>query len=175
MTQVDDSDLSKTAYHLLRSAAYTFYMVWAGMFGTGLWIIAHECGHQAFSNSKAVNNAVGWVLHSFLLVPYHSWRISHAKHHAATGHASRDEVFVPRTREQQGFPAVKEEAELSGINVSKIRQQELREAIADSPIWVLGNVIQQQLFGWPAYLFNNASGQLWYRAGTNRKCMCGFS
>jgi fatty acid desaturase len=67
---------------------------------TGLWVIAHECGHQGFSESKTINNAVGWVLHSALGVPYHSWRISHGRHHAATGHIHRDEVFVPRTREQ---------------------------------------------------------------------------
>lgn len=66
----------------------------------GLWVIAHECGHQGFSESKTINNAVGWVLHSALGVPYHSWRISHGRHHAATGHIHRDEVFVPRTREQ---------------------------------------------------------------------------
>ncbi len=40
------------------------YSFWVGLFGTGLWIIAHECGHQAFSESKALNNTVGWVLHS---------------------------------------------------------------------------------------------------------------
>lgn len=72
----DGSDLAAPVYHALRFAAYTFYCVWAGMFATGLWVIAHECGHQAFSSSKQINNAVGWVLHSLLLVPYHSWRIS---------------------------------------------------------------------------------------------------
>ena len=42
-------------------AVYTFFV---GLFATGLWVIAHECGHQAFSESKTINNAVGWVLHS---------------------------------------------------------------------------------------------------------------
>ncbi|KAK2678694.1 Fatty acid desaturase domain [Fusarium oxysporum f. sp. vasinfectum] len=71
-----------------------------GLFGTGLWVIAHECGHQAFSESRLVNDATGWVLHSALLVPYFSWQISHGKHHKATGNMDRDMVFVPRTREQ---------------------------------------------------------------------------
>ncbi|KDN37123.1 hypothetical protein K437DRAFT_296667 [Tilletiaria anomala UBC 951] len=83
---------------------YTFFQ---GCVFTGLWVIAHECGHQAFSTSKSLNNAVGWVLHSALLVPYHSWRISHARHHAATGHLTRDEVFVPRTRAQKGLLPLK--------------------------------------------------------------------
>jgi fatty acid desaturase len=41
-----------------------------------------------------INNSVGWVLHSALLVPYHSWRISHSRHHKATGHMSRDQVII---------------------------------------------------------------------------------
>jgi omega-6 fatty acid desaturase (delta-12 desaturase) len=50
-----------TAAWLSLWALYTFFV---GLFATGLWVIAHECGHQAFSESKTVNNAVGWVLHS---------------------------------------------------------------------------------------------------------------
>lgn len=50
-----------TAAHVSLWALYAFV---AGLFGTGLWVIAHECGHQAFSESKFINNAVGWVLHS---------------------------------------------------------------------------------------------------------------
>jgi len=39
----------------------------------GVWVIAHECGHQAFSNSQLINDTVGFILHSCLLVPYFSW------------------------------------------------------------------------------------------------------
>jgi omega-6 fatty acid desaturase (delta-12 desaturase) len=39
----------------------------------------------------------------------------HGRHHAATGHLTRDEVFVPRTRSQLGYPDIKEEAEIDGI------------------------------------------------------------
>ncbi|GHJ89740.1 hypothetical protein NliqN6_6142 [Naganishia liquefaciens] len=159
--------MSKLGYHVVRAAAHTLISIAMGLFGTGLWIIAHECGHQAFSSSKAINNAVGWVLHSALLVPYHSWRISHARHHAATGHMTRDEVFVPRTRSYVGVGDIKEEAEIDGFNVSEARQEELKEAIGDAPIYILGNLIAQQLFGWPAYLIRNASGQKWYPKYTN--------
>jgi omega-6 fatty acid desaturase (delta-12 desaturase) len=38
---------------------------------TGVWVLAHECGHQAFSDSEALNNFVGTICHSLLLVPYH--------------------------------------------------------------------------------------------------------
>jgi len=160
-------NLPNPAYQLARAVIHTSISIWMGLFGTGLWIIAHECGHQAFSESKQINNAVGWVLHSILLVPYHSWRISHGRHHAATGHVTRDEVFVPKTRSEYGAPAIKEEAEIDGISVSQQRQEELKEAIGDAPIVVLYHLVVQQLFGWPAYLIRNASGQRRYPKMTN--------
>ncbi len=40
---------------------------------TGVWVVAHECGHGAFSPWQPVNDGVGLVLHSCLLVPYFSW------------------------------------------------------------------------------------------------------
>jgi omega-6 fatty acid desaturase (delta-12 desaturase) len=55
-------------------------------------VIAHECGHQAFSNYQAVNDGVGLVLHSLLLVPYYSWKHSHRRHHSNTGNVVKDEV-----------------------------------------------------------------------------------
>jgi omega-6 fatty acid desaturase (delta-12 desaturase) len=48
----------------------------SAIYGEFRLIISHECGHQSYSSSKRINNFVGWVLHSILLVPYHSWRIS---------------------------------------------------------------------------------------------------
>ena len=51
-------------YPAARFALWALYSFFVGLFATGLWVIAHECGHQAFSESKTVNNAVGWVLHS---------------------------------------------------------------------------------------------------------------
>lgn len=65
---------------------------------TGVWVLAHECGHQSFSESEFANNVVGTIMHSLLLVPYHSWRITHGKHHNNTGSCEHDEVFAPATR-----------------------------------------------------------------------------
>ncbi|GAA5967944.1 hypothetical protein JCM8115_006576 [Rhodotorula mucilaginosa] len=137
----------------------TYWMV-QSWFGTGVWILGHECGHQAFSTSKTINNTMGLFLHSFVLVPYHSWRISHAKHHAATGHMTRDEVFVPRT-------ASYHKAAPTGKKLRVSANIELDELLEDAPIYRLYWLLIQQLFGWPAYLFSNASGQLWYPAWTN--------
>jgi len=159
--------MSGAALTAAKIALWTLYTFVTGLFGTGIWIIGHECGHQAFSSSKTVNNAVGWVLHSFVLVPYHAWRISHGRHHAATGHLTRDEVFVPKTRKMRGIEEPKEEGEVQGINISAFRQNELREALEESPLSTLFNAVLQQLFGFPSYLIRNAAGQKHYPKGTN--------
>jgi len=122
--------------------AYTFLQ---GLFGTGLWVLAHECGHGAFSPSQRFNNIVGWVLHSALLVPYFSWQLSHSKHHKATGNIERDMVFVPRTREQQ--------ASRMGRLV-----HELNELTEETPLATLIHLVGQQVIGWPNYLLTNVTG-----------------
>lgn len=123
-------------------AAYTFAQ---GLFGTGIWVIAHECGHQSFSPSKTINDITGWVLHSALLVPYFSWKLSHGKHHKATGHMERDMVFNPKTRE------------IYANRIGKFAH-ELHELVEETPISSAISCITQQLLGWPAYLLTNATG-----------------
>ena len=135
-------------------ALWSLYGFFVGLFGTGLWIIAHECGHQAFSESKILNNAVGWVLHSayvsslivsfhrvdfFLLdrlgIPYHSWRISHAKHHASTAHMTQDQVYVPWTRSELKLPPLNPARDDSmGRKATEEVKAELWEALGDSPL-----------------------------------------
>lgn len=82
----------------LRILLWPLYWIVQGIVGTGVWVIGHECGHQAFSPSKAINNGVGYVLHTLLLVPYYSWRYSHSKHHKATGHMSKDQVNIQQQK-----------------------------------------------------------------------------
>ncbi|RDA91112.1 hypothetical protein CP533_6684 [Ophiocordyceps camponoti-saundersi (nom. inval.)] len=129
----------------VRTVLWALYTVLQGLFGTGLWVIAHECGHGAFSPSRLINDVTGWVLHSALLVPYFSWQISHSKHHKATGNMERDMVFVPRTREQQ-----------TSRFGSVVR--EMGELAEDTPAFTLLMLIMQQLIGWPNYLFTNVTG-----------------
>ena len=40
-----------------------------GTVAMGLWVLAHECGHGAFSNDRNLQDAVGYILHTLLLVP----------------------------------------------------------------------------------------------------------
>ena len=146
----------------LRFLAWMVYGFINGLFGTGIWVLAHECGHQAFSNSRTLNDTVGWVLHSALLVPYFSWQITHGNHHKATGHLSRDSVFVPKTlsyvvRARGGNPAdfnLDNEDEMTEDHENK-----LYDLVEDAPIVSLYTLIFQQLLGWLGYIFLNISGQ----------------
>ncbi|KAI9759132.1 MAG: Oleate hydroxylase fah12 [Chaenotheca gracillima] len=128
-----------------RAALWTLYTVIQGMVGTGLWVLAHECGHQSFSPSKTLNDTVGWFCHSSLLVPYFSWKISHGKHHKATGHLERDMVFVPKTRDAYA------------TKVGRLAH-EVAELLEETPILTALNLFGQQAFGWPMYLFGNVTG-----------------
>lgn len=128
-----------------RAALWTIYTFLQGLFATGLWVLAHECGHQSFSPSKTLNDSVGWVLHSALMVPYFSWKISHGKHHKATGHVQKDMVFVPATREQYSS------------RFGKLAH-EVAELVEETPIYTAFTLIQQQLGGWPTYLLSNITG-----------------
>lgn len=129
----------------VRAGLWGLYTFVQGLFGTGLWVLSHECGHQSFSNSKVLNDTVGWVCHSALLVPYFSWKISHGKHHKATGNMERDMVFVPKTREQYAS------------RVGRLAH-ELHELTEETPIATLLDLVGQQLVGWPMYIMTNVTG-----------------
>ena len=82
----------------MRRIAAPLWLAWAAVTGTvwtGMWVVAHECGHGAFSDNRQLQDAVGYVLHSILLVPYFSWQRSHAVHHANTNHITKGETHVP--------------------------------------------------------------------------------
>ena len=116
---------------------------------TGVWVLAHEAGHQAFSPSRYYNDAVGLVLHSALLVPYHSWRISHGHHHSNTCSIENDEVFVPLS-----VPSVADLAHTA-------------EADFEAPIVTLFGLLWVLAVGWPAYLVANVSGPAKYAGARN--------
>jgi omega-6 fatty acid desaturase (delta-12 desaturase) len=47
--------------------AWLAYWWVQGLIFTGLWVIGHECGHGGFTDSRVVNDTVGFVVHSALL------------------------------------------------------------------------------------------------------------
>ncbi|KAF4550298.1 Fatty acid desaturase-like protein 1 [Elsinoe fawcettii] len=124
----------------LRAASWTVYGFTQGLVGTGIWILAHECGHGGFSRYPGLNNIIGWACHSALLVPYYSWKITHARHHRYTGHIDKDPAFSP----------VKE----SELPEHTHADHDMWE---DAPIVSIFQFLTHQLFGWQLYLFFNVT------------------
>lgn len=130
----------------LRTAAWIVYGYVQGLICTGIWILAHEAGHGAFSVHRRFNDVVGWVLHSALMVPYFSWKFSHHRHHRFTGHMEKDMVFVPHTK------ADRQKRRLADLYLD-------RELFEDVPAVQLFKLVAHQLAGWQTYLlFNVSSG-----------------
>lgn len=120
----------------LKCIVWPVYWYSQGAVMTGIWVLAHECGHQAFSEYETINNVIGTVLHSALLVPYHNWRITHGRHHNNTGSVEHDEVFTPVTRKM--------------LAASGLRKSPLANAIG---------IVLMLTIGWiPGYLVFNSTG-----------------
>lgn len=117
--------------------AWPLYWICQGCNLTGVWVIAHECGHHAFSDYQWLDDTIGLVLHSALLVPYFSWKYSHRRHHSNTGSLDRDEVFVPKLKSSMKW---------------------FSTYLNNPPGRILVLVVQLTL-GWPLYLMFNVSGR----------------
>ncbi|CAO2837196.1 unnamed protein product [Amaranthus hypochondriacus] len=124
--------------HLL---AWPTYWALQGCILTGVWVIAHECGHHAFSDYQWVDDVMGLILHSFLLVPYFSWKYSHRRHHSNTGSLDRDEVFVPKPKSKVSWST----------------------KYLNNPLGRMILLIITLTLGWPMYLLFNASGRSYDR------------
>ncbi|PIM98205.1 Delta(12)-fatty-acid desaturase [Handroanthus impetiginosus] len=127
--------------HPLSYLAWPLYWICQGCILTGVWVIAHECGHHAFSDYQWLDDIVGLTLHSSLLVPYFSWKYSHRRHHSNTGSLERDEVFVPKVKSRLSWFA---------------------RYTNNPPGRVLALLFQFTL-GWPLYLLCNVSGRPYNR------------
>ena len=77
-------------FKLAATPLWIGYAVLTGTAAMGLWVLAHECGHGAFSDSRRLQDAVGYVLHSALLVPYFSWQVALSHSSPAPLHSSGD-------------------------------------------------------------------------------------
>jgi omega-3 fatty acid desaturase (delta-15 desaturase) len=78
--------------------SWYFWPIFWVMQGTMFWalfVVGHDCGHQSFSKYKWLNDFIGHVSHTPILVPYHGWRISHRTHHKNTGNVDNDESWYP--------------------------------------------------------------------------------
>ena len=148
------ASLSTALTLLCGAAAYAFiplnlswWPVWlgyaavTGTIATGCWVIAHECGHNAFSENRFIQNFIGYILHSALLVPYYSWQRSHAVHHSRTNHLTEGETHVPHVKgEMKGDSNLKAKK-----NMGKF-------------LYTFTQLITHLMCGWPAYLLTGATG-----------------
>nr|AFN53647.1 omega-6 desaturase [Linum usitatissimum] len=96
--------IANTYFYLLpKPLSYVAWPVyWAAQscFFVAVWMVGHDCGHHSFSDYQWVDDTVGFVVHSFLLTPYFSWKHTHRSHHANNGSLERDESFVPKTKDE---------------------------------------------------------------------------
>nr|ABA02172.1 fatty acid desaturase 3A [Linum usitatissimum]ADV92264.1 fatty acid desaturase 3A [Linum usitatissimum]ADV92265.1 fatty acid desaturase 3A [Linum usitatissimum]ADV92266.1 fatty acid desaturase 3A [Linum usitatissimum]AFK27237.1 fatty acid desaturase 3 [Linum usitatissimum] len=74
---------------------WPLYWIAQGTMFWAVFVLGHDCGHGSFSDSWLLNNVMGHILHSSILVPYHGWRISHKTHHQNHGNVEKDESWVP--------------------------------------------------------------------------------
>ncbi|TCD68243.1 hypothetical protein EIP91_011312 [Steccherinum ochraceum] len=140
----------------LRWVAWGTYWFWQSVAWGGFWTLAHEACHGNFSTHYFGNYIMGWILHTFLLVPHFAWQSTHLTHHKYTNSLERDENFVPYTRDRMKLP--KEEVATA---------MDYEEILGEAPLFILIRLIMQQALGWPAYMFFNTMGAEMYPAGTN--------
>lgn len=135
--------------NLLTLPFWLAYSVVTGTVAMGLWVLAHECGHGAFSKDKKLQDAVGYVLHSLFLVPYYSWQRSHAVHHRYTNHMELGETHVPESMGSGGN--LYETFELRDKVLNKFGDSGMK-------VWGGFQAFLHLIIGWPAYLLIGATG-----------------
>ncbi|KAI0077147.1 delta 12 fatty acid epoxygenase [Panus rudis PR-1116 ss-1] len=122
------------------------YWWFQGLIFTGLSALGHECGHGAIASSRTLCDIVGFAVHSFLFIPYFSWKLSHHKHHKYNGLMEKDDVVVPKTRSDLGIPKKPDD------------EIDWDDYFGDTPLYTLGMLIGHQLLGMQAYMIFYASG-----------------
>ncbi|MFN0166425.1 MAG: fatty acid desaturase family protein [Bryobacteraceae bacterium] len=63
------------------------------------FVILHEAGHGTLFRSKWLHAPVGHLAGFFAMIPFHSWKLIHGRHHKWTGYQDLDpttEALVPR-------------------------------------------------------------------------------
>lgn len=126
---------------LVASPLWLLYGLVTGTIAMGLWVLAHECGHNAFHPNRSMERWIGFTLHSLLLVPYHSWARSHAVHHAHCNHLEAGETHVPPREHSR-----------SGQATEALKRKLGRRLYG----WV--SLVIHLGLGWPLYLFVGATG-----------------
>ncbi|MCF2971916.1 fatty acid desaturase [Synechococcus sp. Nb3U1] len=91
--------LGYAAITFLPSFLLPFSWIWTGTALTGLFVLAHDCGHRSFAKRRWVNDWVGHLLMLPLIYPFHPWRILHNRHHRFTNQLKQDNAWEPWTED----------------------------------------------------------------------------
>jgi len=166
-----DEQFGPIAAPILRHVLWIAYWICQGCVMTGLWVIGHECGHRGFADSEFINDAVGLIVHSCLLVPYFAWQFSHKRHHSNNVSIEHDEVFVPAVASaeiQQKRAAIK-------ANREPVAEKQEHHDDHHDDMSSAGQMIEsvKRMFwitimltlGWPFYLLANVTGNQSYLPG----------
>ncbi|KAF8069220.1 delta-12 fatty acid desaturase [Lyophyllum atratum] len=141
--------------NLVRWILWGLYWFSQSVIFTGWWALAHEAGHGNLSSIAWLNHAIGFALHTSLLVPYYNWRSTHQTHHKATNSIERDVNFVPSTRSDYGLPS-----ESTHVNT-------YHDLFEETPLYTLLRLVVMQVIGWQVYLLTDTTGNPKYPPGTN--------
>lgn len=69
--------------------------IFTGTALTGLFVLAHDCGHRSFAKRRWLNDWMGHILMLPLIYPFHSWRVLHDHHHVHTNKLIVDNAWHP--------------------------------------------------------------------------------
>ncbi|CAF4494837.1 unnamed protein product [Rotaria socialis] len=74
---------------------WPLYWYFQGTIYMALFVLGHDCGHGSFSVYPLLNDTIGTLLHTWILIPYYPWKITHKNHHKNTGNIDKDEAYYP--------------------------------------------------------------------------------
>ena len=134
----------------MKLIALPLWIAFACVTGTaamGLWVLAHECGHGAFSDNRVLQDTVGYILHTICLVPYFSWQRSHAVHHAHTNHVYKVETHVPTV--VNGREGIETTGGTDQMDLAKSMGEKKHGAYQ-----LFGHLV----IGWPSYILAGLTG-----------------
>ncbi|KAK7678671.1 hypothetical protein QCA50_018252 [Cerrena zonata] len=141
---------------LLTGVLWLSYWWWQGLVFTSFFCIAHELGHGTLFHSWYANNIPGFLIDTFIMVPFFAWKASHNAHHKAVGSIERDENYVPYLRSDFKLPPQE-----------RARRADYAEVFDETPIMTVVRLFIMQGFGWWLYMGCNIMGSPMYPAGTN--------
>ncbi|KAI0717854.1 fatty acid desaturase-domain-containing protein [Cerioporus squamosus] len=148
---------SRSGRALLCWTFWALYWFWQSVSFAGMWVLGHECGHDALSPYAWVNSVCGMGLHTFVLTPYFAWRLTHRAHHKGTNHLARDETYHPMSRSD--FKKLPDAAYAT--------KMDYKELLEETPLYTLFKMVIRQFLGFQLYLIHNRKGNPKYPPWTS--------